>query len=392
MEVLLRVPPCMHPHSPGHRCVRLHKALACIAKQRVKASCSIDLFATTTIKNSGDATALASCRTFSGSIAIATDTTDNIALDGIRTIVGDLVVSENSEMKSLSASDLGTISGSFVLNIVEILTTLDFPSLSVVNAIEWYGVPNLQGLSSTTTIRASSLLSIQNTQLHSLDGISLDGSGGVANAVVIVNNPYLNNLTIPIREVSTSLTVHGNGASMSVALPNLVSAKNITLANCTSAHLPALATVQGTASLSWNYFNALYVPNLTSVDQSLLMLGNEQLVNLTMSSLRSIRGDLHLSHNGRLKIIDGFTDLKSVGGDLSCSDGFTEQVSIRKASEGSVADSSQRQISIPCQCERRHDSRLVRLQLQYSQFRRRSQRPLYVWRCSTSEQPASVKL
>ncbi|KAI6805444.1 hypothetical protein KC358_g14342, partial [Hortaea werneckii] len=47
-------------------------------------SCSVS--ATTTIQNGGDASAIASCSTFSGSIAIATSVGGDINMDGIQKI------------------------------------------------------------------------------------------------------------------------------------------------------------------------------------------------------------------------------------------------------------------------------------------------------------------
>src|SRR5690349_1350436 len=107
----------------------------------IAATCSIS--ATTTIQNSGDATALASaCSTFSGSIAIATGTTDDIALDGLQQLSGNLVGTDNSNIKRISASDLETLDGEMQLDGLTRLFNVDFPKLKTIDSIKWNALPN----------------------------------------------------------------------------------------------------------------------------------------------------------------------------------------------------------------------------------------------------------
>ncbi|KAI7002295.1 hypothetical protein KC366_g19313, partial [Hortaea werneckii] len=146
-------------------------ALAALGHAAAQSSCSVS--STTTIQNGGDASAIASCSTFSGSIAIATGVGGDINMDGIQKIEGSLEAKNVSQLTGLSSGTLEVITDSFTLNEVSLLSTLNFARLTDVSKVEWEGLPQLQGLSFTTGLQMVESLSIQNTQLGSLDGINL---------------------------------------------------------------------------------------------------------------------------------------------------------------------------------------------------------------------------
>jgi hypothetical protein len=116
-----------------------------------------------------DATALAACKTFSGSIAVSTAFSGSMALDSVQQITGDLVAANSSELIELSGSDLQTIGGSFKLEALQLLTTLNFPKLSKVEALQWNALPNLQDVGFTQGINAKQV----NIQVSLLSGQSV---------------------------------------------------------------------------------------------------------------------------------------------------------------------------------------------------------------------------
>jgi len=284
---------------------------------RAAAQCSA---ATTTIQNQGDASALAGCRTFTGSIAIATGTTNTIALDGIQRIGGDLIADNVTQLSGLSGDSLSQIDGTMNLNGLTILTTLNFPRLQAVREIVWEALPALQFLQFTTGVESADTVSIQNTQLNNLEGINLQ----MIETLNVVNNPYLNEINMQLGNVSTSLTLEANGRNVSATFPNLEWAQNITFRNVSTASLPSLASVNGSAGFFANFFTSFSAPNLTSVGQDLSFLSNEMMTNLSFPELTSVGGGLQVANNTKLGSIDGFPALKTVGGALDFNGNFTD--------------------------------------------------------------------
>lgn len=273
-----------------------------------QSSCTVS--ATQTIQSAGDATALAGCTTFTGSIQIASSTTDQIALNGITRITGDLVANNVSQVSLISGDSLTTIGGSFTLMDVQLLTTLSFPQLTTVGNLNWVGLPNLQGLSFTTGLKKVSSLVIDNTQLNSLSGINLQ----TADSVMISNNPYLGTIDMQIGNVSQALAIEANSRNTTVTFPNLEWAYNITFRNVSSVNIASLAYVNDSMGFFGNYFESVSAPNLTYVGSSLSFVSNEALANASFPQLTTVDGGLQYANNTATVDINGFPALQTVGG------------------------------------------------------------------------------
>lgn len=282
-----------------------------------QSSCSA---ATTTIQNAGDASALASCTTFTGDIAIATGTTDNIALDGIQEIKGSLIANNVTQITQISAGSLETITDQFNLNGLTILSTLSFPKLTDVGTIAWEALPALQGLSFSTGIQTASELNIQNTQLASLDGINLQ----VVDTVYITNNPYLQDITMQLGNITDALTIEANGNNVSVILPNLMWANNMTLRNVSTYSSPSLEAVNGSFGFYDNEFTFVECANITNVGGSLSFVSNTDLTNVSMPLLKTIGGGFQIANNTLYNNVNGFADLATIGGALAFNGNFTK--------------------------------------------------------------------
>ena len=282
------------------------------------AACTVS--ATTTIQNAGDATALASCSTFSGNIAIATGTTDDISFAGIKKITGNLVANANSQMKQISASDLETLDGTMDLNGLTSLYALNFPKLKTIDSIKWQALPNLQEIGFTSEVTKASTVDIQNTALRSLKGINIEQ----ADEIFIANNGYIDEIAMQLGNVSTSLTLADNNEAVKVQLPNLIWASNLTFRFCGSVSVPSLATLNGSLGLYNNGFDTFAAPNLTSVGEAVAIVANDQLKNVSFPQLTKISGNLQVANNSKLIELDGLPQLKSIGGAFDMSGNFTE--------------------------------------------------------------------
>jgi len=282
------------------------------------AACSVS--ATTTIQNAGDASAIASCSTFSGNIAIATGTTDDISFPGVKKIKGDLIADTATELKQISASDLEELDGEMMLNDLTRLNAVNFPKLKAIDSIKWNALPALQEIGFTGEVTKANKVDIQNTALRSLKGINIEE----VDTVFIANNGYIDEISMQLGNVSTSLTLADNNEAVKVELPNLIWASNLTFRFCGSVSVPSLERLNGSLGLYNNGFESFSAPNLTSVGEAVALVANENLSNVSFPALTKISGNLQIANNSKLIEIDGYPVLKSIGGAFDMSGNFTE--------------------------------------------------------------------
>lgn len=276
--------------------------------------------ATATIQNAGDATGLAGCSTFSGSIAIATGTTDDIALDGIKTLNGNLVAGSNGDIKRISAANLEELNGEMNLNELTRLYAVEFPKLKKVDSIKWNALPNLQQIGFTASVEKAKKVRVENTGLRSLQGINIQQ----IDTIFIANNGYINEITMQLGNVSDALTFADNNKAVKVELPNLIWATNMTFRFCGSVSVPSLASLNGSLGLYNNGFESFSAPNLTRVGEALAIVANDALNNLTFPQLTKISDNLQIANNSALQSIDGFPILKSIGGAFDISGNMSQ--------------------------------------------------------------------
>jgi hypothetical protein len=281
-------------------------------------SCSVS--ATKTIQNAGDATALSSCSTFTGSIAVATSTTDDIALNGIKKINGDLVATNNSNMKRISADSLEEVDGSIQFDGLTRLYAVDMPKLKTVETIKWNALPNLQTIGFTAEVTKADNVRIENTALRSLKGINIEK----ADTIFVANNGYINEINMQLGNVSDSLTFADNNEKLAVTLPNLIWATNLTFRFIGSLEMPSLETLNGSLGLYNNGFDTFSAPNLTSIGEALAIVANEKVSNISFPMLTKITDNLQIANNTNLTAIDGFPLLESIGGAFDISGNMSD--------------------------------------------------------------------
>ncbi|KAF2184390.1 GPI-anchored cell wall organization protein Ecm33 [Zopfia rhizophila CBS 207.26] len=282
------------------------------------AACSIS--GTTTIENNGDATAMASCTTFTGGIAIETGVQEPISISGVRELDGDLSVKNNSNLESISADSLETIKGKFELNDVRALNTLSFPKLSTVEEIQWVALPKLQNLEFTAEVKKAATVVISNTQLQSLKGINIE----TIDKIDINNNPYISDISMQLGNITTSLNLEANNPEVNITFPNLEWAFNMTFRNCSSIDLPSLETLNGSMGLYGNVLSGFAAPNLTKIGGALALVSNTEMTNLSLPELTEVSQNLQIANNTKLHKIDGLPKLKTIGGALDFNGNFTE--------------------------------------------------------------------
>lgn len=283
------------------------------------ASCSVS--ATSTIQNGGDATALASCTTFSGSIAIATGVPSDISI-GVKELDGDLVVQGNKDVLRLAGPNLEKINGKLTIDDASQLATLDFPKLSEVESLTLKGLPNLRGLLFTKGISKCDHLRIENTKLQDLNGINLEEVADM----FIANNNEIGNISMKVTNISDFLTLSFNNPEVNVSFPDLQSANNISLRAIGSLDIPALSKINKGDFGVFESDNLviLSAPNLTKIDGALVINNNEGLRNLTFAKLTDVGANLQIANNTNLHDLDGLPELANVQAALDMSGNFSK--------------------------------------------------------------------
>lgn len=224
-------------------------------------------------------------------------------------------------MAQLSADSLVTITDTFNLNGLTVLSSLNFPALTNVESIEWTALPALQGLTfSTTGVQTASSVNIQNTQLNSLTGINLQ----VVDSFYLANNPYLQTVNMQLGNITTSLILEANGNNVTASFPNLDWAYNMTFRNVSRISIPSLASLNGSMGFYSNDVLTVNAPNLTTVGGSLSIVSNTDLTNVSMPSLTLVSGGFQIANNTLMSNVNGFNSLKTVGGALDFNGNFTK--------------------------------------------------------------------
>ena len=295
----------------------------------VAAQCSNS--ATLTITASADASGLASCTTYSGSVAIPTGLSvptdqnghQDLSIDGVQVITGNLTVTNAIMLASLSFGDLQSIGG-FELGGLTVLSELSMPQITKVNQLNFTALPALQQLSfgGTGITQAASIL-ITNTGLSSLQGINNLEQVDFFN---VNNNPSLQNISLQVTSIKNSLDIEANDGyvtGLQTSFPLLETAQNMTFRNCSSVLLPSLANVSEDLGFYGNTMQSFAAPNLTTCG-GLIFVDNTDLTNISLPALTSINASYQIANNTQLKIINGFQKLSIIGGALDFNGNFTE--------------------------------------------------------------------
>ncbi|KAK1836014.1 hypothetical protein QBC39DRAFT_132118 [Podospora conica] len=294
---------------------------ALVAIGSVSAQSATCTVVTTTINSQADATGLAGCKTVRGSVLIAPQTGATIDISGPSTITGDLTLLDNGEIQSFRADDLTTVGGTWEMKNVTALSSLIFPSITKVKALDWQTLNALDTLTFTSGLTQAEEVTISDTFLSTLTGIDLT----TTKKMRIDNNRRLTSFTTQLRDLSDELRIQANGQRLEVNMPNLTWIANMIIANVTKFSAPSLATVNNSAKFDFNYFSDFAAPNLTRTQSGdISFVGNANLKNISMPRLTTIAGGLLIANNTALLNLDGLPALKTIGGAVKLRGSFDD--------------------------------------------------------------------
>ncbi|KAF7516979.1 hypothetical protein G7054_g13954 [Neopestalotiopsis clavispora] len=277
---------------------------------------------TVTIESASDITTFQSCDSIDGNVVITTGAGETVDISGPTSIGGDFTVENNGGLISLTSSSLETVGGAFTLKNLTLISTLSFTKLSSVDSINWATLSNLDTLTfGTPGLTSAKTVAIADTFLSTLEGINIHS----LDSMDINNNHRLTDFTTELYNLSTLLNINANGEDLSVSMPNLIWAANMTISNVTSFSAQSLETINGSIRFDSNYFTSFSTPNLTEVQTGdISFVSNSEITNISMPLLTKVGGGFTIANNTAMEELNGFPLLETVGGAVLIRGNFSE--------------------------------------------------------------------
>ncbi|GME48842.1 hypothetical protein GTA08_BOTSDO03832 [Neofusicoccum parvum] len=260
----------------------------------VTVSAADDCSGSTTVSSQADATFLAkACKTYSGSIAIATGIEGVLSLDGLEHI-DSLSFENTTQLISIGAPSLKS-AGSVYGSDATILSSMDFPRLSAVDGFTLTGMPDLSTFTFTAGVKPTSLL-IGETFLSALSGLEPDGEMDEVN---VCFNQYLQDITLGATSVDI-ITIIENGDKVRISFPDLKQAGDIEIGNASNIKFPSLESVtDGGLVIYGGGLKSLDLSSLKEAEDGLYLRDLALLSDLSLPELSNIhRGSLEIKRVG----------------------------------------------------------------------------------------------
>ncbi|KAF9932196.1 hypothetical protein FBU30_008751 [Linnemannia zychae] len=275
-----------------------------------------------------DIAPLVSCSSFSGVLTVTGSSINAIILPVLQSLTGTIKISSNSHLTTLALDSLQNSTGVITLYNNTLLSVISAPNLRNVNSIEIVTAPNLRQLS-LPNVQAIDSFRVEDTGLDNTGSLPWSSFQKV-NDIGISNNKFLKSIDIPsLNTVSGRLIIaanglmEGHGDGSSLHLSNLTSVSNCTLRHLTDLQLPSLSTVGSSISFDETNLKLISAPHLKTVGQTLSIVSNNLLSNISFSELTSIGGALLIANNTELTSVDGFALLKEISGVLNMRGDFS---------------------------------------------------------------------
>ncbi|KAF2500968.1 hypothetical protein BU16DRAFT_186659 [Lophium mytilinum] len=244
---------------------------------------------------------MASCTTFSGSIAIATETTDDIRMEELDAVLGNFVAIDVPGLKSLNLSSVWAITGALRVERNENLQNLTVPN--DLGNVSFISLPALEGPPIDDDyygLYAIDSLEIHNTSIRSLSFTSSDMV-----SLNISNNDAMSEITVLIPSIK-SLTIAGNNvySPPDVTLNLCKNISNVLLRNVYTCAAPDLNFVQESLIIEENPgLTHIYFESLYTVQSSIVIANNTDLSYIILPSLESA-GSLSIRDNPKVMVVD----------------------------------------------------------------------------------------
>ena len=279
-----------------------------------------------TISAPAGASALAACQTYTGDVVIQSgaSTAGILDLGDIEKISGSLAYAEDDQVNSIKAGSLASITDALNLTDLIHLSTLSLTSLRSAGDMTMIGLGALQSFDFGSGLEEAGVITIQNTQIQTLNGINTATQLG---GLRVSNNVFLSNVGLNISKVGV-IDIGPDADDQTADFPNLMSATSLTFRNCSEVKIPSLGNVSQTLGLYSNTYQSFSAANLSTVG-ALVFNDNSAVTNFSFPKLTVINGmngTLQIANNSKLTTINGFPGLTSINGGMDLSGNFDKYV------------------------------------------------------------------
>ncbi|KAK6337351.1 hypothetical protein TWF730_002753 [Orbilia blumenaviensis] len=291
-----------------------------------------------TVNSQEDLDALSDCVTLTGSLDFGRDIV-NATIKGIQTIRGALRIPYGAKIQRLEAPELSFVGGIMHLNGALNLTRLYMPSLANVGSLRFEYLPRLRKLEFSSQIDSlgddtAIQLVVWDTAIESLGDIIYRK----IESVQIIENPNMNDINLPIQDITGIFVIRDNAPNTTVTLRNLQSAGYIHMGTYVEhINLPNLTSVETTVEIRSRDLKTLELPNLLSIGRerlsndppkaSLEIIASSNLTDVSFPRLEWIMSYLRINGSETWTSLAGFPRLATVG-DGVVVDGFFSNVDL----------------------------------------------------------------
>lgn len=275
------------------------------------------------------------CEVVEGTVTVKEDVNGELVIKGPKQFKGDFIVSNVTNLLSITSDSLNSIGGEFLLEDLNLLNNMKLTSLESVNKLTIRRLKLLKdlafgssGVSKATDVEITDCMSmsdLSNLQLTTVQNFK------------IINNPALVKFDSSLESINETFIITGNGKNMNVTLSQLQTAKNLQISDVSGFAVPALEMVsEGMRFENNTNMESFEAKNLTQVGESEKEVGslsfnnNKVLQNLSFPVLEKINGDLTILNNTNLTEISGFPELTSVYGALLIGGSNIEEIDMPK--------------------------------------------------------------
>jgi hypothetical protein len=261
------------------------------------------------------------CEVITGDVTVDESVSGELFIEGPEQIRGDLIITNVTNLVSLTSNSINAIGGTFELQDLNIFSTLNMPALRSINEISFIKLPQLGSLTfGTSGVTRASTVRISDTFLSDLSGLKL----ATVRSFQIDNNSRLQRFSSDLVNITEFLQINANGNNMSVSMLNLETADRITINSVSEFEVPSLEKLNGSLTFDGNpNLESFAAPNLTTVGTSITLTSNRRLANISFPALTEIsNGDLTVIENAELSEIQGFPELTRIYGGMQLAGNF----------------------------------------------------------------------
>ncbi|KAI9277443.1 hypothetical protein BY458DRAFT_545798 [Sporodiniella umbellata] len=290
-------------------------ALVSIALAAVDPTCEKNL----NVMNQSDLNTIQHCKNFQGTITISKiGPAPSLRLDGVENLVGDLILTGNSDLGAFSAPSLKTVQGSVRIENHTILSKAEFPQLTEVKELAFSVLPALENIRFPAGLSKVSTMKIEDTRAPKVDGFKAE----TISSFVLNNNNYMKSFDFSSVKQADEVMILGNNRVLSFDASKLEVLKTAKILNLAQIQLDALTQVRSDISFLENEFSSLKMDSLQTIGGTFTLANNNKLAETSFKGLNLISGALSIGSNSALSSIDGFTSLAEIHGTCDLAGSF----------------------------------------------------------------------